>query len=160
LQTKEHQQFRITWQVVVIIVLCLAALALPLGGVIVMLQSLAQSRTSQQTAAGASNGLQSRLEGIADERLAPEGVSAGEARIVLIAEDLGEEKARIDGLLASFGGTSIPRSETETEMRLLIQVPRGRLESFLLACHGKERAAADDSSGSFLEVVIKKGSSE
>ena len=124
-----------------------------------MLQGLAQSRASQGTAPGASEALQSRLEGIVDEQLAPENVPAGEPKIVLIADDLGAEKARIDRVLASFGGNWIPRSESETEVRLLIQVPPERLEGFLLACCGKRLAAGDASRG-LVEVVIRKASSQ
>ena len=124
-----------------------------------MLQGLAQSRASQGTAPGASEALQSTLEGIVDEQLASENVPAGEPKIVLIADDLGGEKARIDRLLASFGGTWIPRSESEMEVRLLIQVPPERLEDFLLACCWKERVAADDAFRGLVEIVIRKASS-
>ncbi|HET9524143.1 MAG TPA: hypothetical protein VFO90_07920 [Terrimicrobiaceae bacterium] len=160
MQTKGHQQFRITWQVIVILFLCLVALALPLGGVILMLQGLAQSRASQGTVPDASGALQSRLEGIVDEQLAPENTPVGEPKIVLFADDLGREKARINTLVASVGGTWIPRSESETEVRLLIQVPPERLEEFLLACCGKERVAVGDASGGLVEVVIRKVSSQ
>ena len=125
-----------------------------------MLQGLAQSRVSQGTAPGASEVLQSTLEGIVDEQLASENLPAGEPKIVLIADDLGGEKARIDRLLASFGGTWIPRSESEMEVRLLIQVPPERLEDFLLACCGKERVAADDAFRGLVEIVIRKASSQ
>ena len=124
-----------------------------------MLQGLAQSRASQGTAPGASEALHSTLEGIVDEQLAPENVPAGEPKIVLIADDLGGEKARIDRLLASFGGTWIPRSESEMEVRLLIQVPPERLEDFLLACCGKERVAVDDAFRGLVEIVIRKARS-
>jgi hypothetical protein len=159
LQTKGQQQFKITWRVIVIIVLCLAALALPLGGVILTLHKLTQSRAPQETASDASEALQSRLEGIVDKRLAPARLPPSEARIELIADDLNGERAYISELLTSYGGSSISRFEGETEIRLLVQVPPERLEDFLAACQGKESGSIGIPPGGFLEVVIKRSKS-
>lgn len=159
MQTKGRQQFRINWQVIVIIAVCLVALALPLGGVILTLHSLTQSRAPQESASGSSEALQSRLEGIVDERLAPEQLPSNEGRIELIADDLRGERARISELLASYGGSSISRFENEAEIRLLVQVPAEGLSDFLAACQGKEVGSVGIPSGGFLEVVIKKSKS-
>jgi hypothetical protein len=160
LQTKGQQQFRITWQVIVMILLTLIALALPLGGVILTLHKLTQSPAPQETASGSSEGLQSRLEGIVDEKLAPARLPPSEARIELITDDLNDERAYVSDLLASYGGSSISRFESEAEIRLLVQVPAEHLEDFLAACQAKESESIGIPSGGFLEVVIKKSKSQ
>jgi hypothetical protein len=67
------------------------------------------------------------------------------------------EKARIEQLLPIYGGSSIPRLESEAEIRLLVQVPADNVDDFLVACcAGKERGAMANPSGGLLEIVIKK----
>jgi hypothetical protein len=97
------------------------------------------------------------LEGIADEKLTPEDLRGSEAKLELIAPELPAEKARIERLLADYGGVAIPRLEDEAEIRLLVQVPEQSVENFLAACgFEKERGLIGDLSGGLFEVVIKK----
>jgi hypothetical protein len=138
------------------------ALALPLAGVILTLQSLTKAEeTSQESESGASEALKDMLEGIADEKLAPEELRGGQATIELRADELNGEKVRIEGLLKSYGGIAIPTLESEAEIRLLVQVPAEHFEDFLVACRdGKERGPGNDRSGGLLEIVIKKTNSQ
>ena len=119
-------------QVWIVLVTMLIALALPLAGVILTLQSLTK-RELQESGPGVSEALQNMLEGIADEKLAPEELRGSEARIELIADELNGEKVRIEGLLKSYGGIAIPTLESEAEIRLLVQIPDKHLEEFLVA---------------------------
>lgn len=147
-------------QVRIVLVTMLIALALPLAGVILTLQSLTK-REPQESGPGVSEALQNMLEGIADEKLAPEELRGSEARIELIADELNGEKARIEGLLKSYGGIAIPTLESEAEIRLLVQIPGEHLEEFLVACRaGKEGGPVNDPSGGLLEVVIKRTNSQ
>jgi hypothetical protein len=101
------------------------------------------------------------LEGIADKKLAPEELLGSETRIELIADELNGEKVRIEGLLKSYGGISIPTLESDVEIRLLVQIPGENLEEFLVACRvAKERGPVGDPSGALLEVVIKRTNSQ
>ena len=101
------------------------------------------------------------LEGIADEKLAPEELRGSGARIELIADELNGEKVRIEGLLKFYGGIAIPTLESEAEIRLLVQIPGEHLEEFLVACRaGKEGGPVNDPSGGLLEVVIKRTNSQ
>ena len=142
----------------------LIALALPLAGVILTLQSFTKAgepQAAQESKPGVSEALENMLEGIADEKLAPEELGGGEARIELIADELNGEKVRIEGLLKSYGGIAIPTLESQAEIRLLVQVPAENFEDFLVACRdGKERGPVRDPSGGLLEVVIKKTNSQ
>ena len=78
-------------QVWIVLVTMLIALALPLAGVILTLESLTK-REPQESGPGVSEALQNMLEGIADEKLAPEELRGSEARIELIADELNGEK--------------------------------------------------------------------
>jgi hypothetical protein len=147
-------------QVWIVLVTMLIALALPLAGVILTLQSLTK-REPQESGPCVSEALQNMLEGIADEKLAPEELRGSEARIELIADELNGEKVRIEGLLKSYGGIAIPTLESEAEIRLLVQIPGEHLEEFLVACRaGKEGGPVNDPSGGLLEVVIKRTNSQ
>jgi hypothetical protein len=162
LQTKGQQQSRINRQVAVMIAVCLIALALPLASVILSLQSFMpkESPAPREAEPEVSVALRSMLEGIAEEKLAPQNLENTEARFELLAMDLQAEKARVEALLGVYDGIAIPRSETQAEIRLLVQVPANRLESFLRACGGtKERGVINELSGGLVEVVIKKVSS-
>ena len=159
MQTKGQQQFRINRQVGVTILICLIALALPLASIIFGLQSLTrkQATSSQSSESELSLPLRSMLEGIADEKLTPEDLQESEARLELIAPELPTERARIEQLLANYGGVAIPRLEDGAEIRLLVQVPEQSVEDFLAACGGgKERGLVGDLSGGLFELVIKK----
>ena len=150
-------------QVWIVLVTMLIALALPLAGVILTLQSFTkrEPQASQESGSGVSEALQNMLEGIADEKLAPEELRGSEARIELIADELNGEKVRIEGLLKSYGGIAIPTLESEAEIRLLVQIPAEHLEEFLVACRaGKEGGPVNDPSGGLLEVVIKRTNSQ
>jgi hypothetical protein len=163
LQTKGEKQFRLNRQVCIVLVTTLIALALPLAGMILTLQSLTkkESQASHDSGSGVSDALQNMLEGIADEKLAPEELRGSEARIELIADELNGEKMRIEELLKSYGGFAIPTFESEVEIRLLVQIPGEHLEEFLVACRtGKEGGPVGDPSGGLLEVVIKKTNSQ
>ena len=150
-------------QVCIVLVTMLIALALPLAGVILTLQSFTKRgpQASQESGSGVSEALQNMLEGIADEKLAPEELRGSEARIELIADELNGEKVRIEGLLKSYGGIAIPTLESEAEIRLLVQIPGEHLEEFLVACRvGKDWGPVNDPSGGLLEVVIKRTNSQ
>ena len=146
------------------LVTTLIALALPLAGVILTLQSLTkagEAQAPQESESGVSDALKSMLEGIADEKLAPEELRNGDARIELTTGELNEERVRIEGLLKSYGGFAIPTLESEAEIRLLVQVPAEHLEEFRVSLRdGKERGPVDDASGGLLKVVIKKTNSQ
>jgi hypothetical protein len=161
LQTEGQKQFRINRQVCIVLVATLIALALPLAGVILTLQSLTkagEAQAPQESESGVSDALKSMLEGIADEKLAPEELRNGDARIELTTGELNGERVRIEGLLKSYGGFAIPTLESEAEIRLLVQVPAEHLEEFLVSLRdGKEKGGAiNDASGGVLKVVIKK----
>jgi hypothetical protein len=150
-------------QVCIVLVTTFIALALPLAGVILTLQSLTkrEPQPSHESGPGVSEALQNMLEGIADKKLAPEELLGSETRIELIADELNGEKVRIEELLKSYGGISIPTLESEVEIRLLVQIPGENLEEFLVACRvGKERGLVGDPSGGLLEVVIKRTNSQ
>lgn len=138
----------------------LIALALPLAGVILTLQSLTrvgEAQAPQESESGVSGALKSMLEGIADEKLAPAELGDGDASIELTTGELLGERARVEGLLKSYGGFAVPTLESEAEIRLLVQVPAEHLEEFLVSLHGgKERGAAHEAFGGLLKVVIKK----
>ena len=139
---------------------CLIALALPLAGVILTLQELARSgepQSSRDAGSGVSEALQGTLEGIADRNLAPEELVGGNVVIELTADELAGERARVEGLLKSYGGIAIPTVESEVEIRLLVSVPAEHLGEFLAACRsGKDGRPAGDPSGGLVEVVIKR----
>ena len=142
---------------------CLIALALPLAGVILTLQTLAkrgESQASQEAGSGVSAALQGTLEGIADRKLAPEELVAGNVVIELTADELSRERARVEGVLKSYGGIAIPTLESEGEIRLLVRVPADHLGEFLAACSRKDGTPVADPSGGLVEVVIKKAHSE
>ena len=147
-----------------VIGVCLIALALPLAGVILTLQKLAKSgepQASQEAGSGVSEALQGTLEGIADRKLAPEDLLGGHAEIELTTGELSGERARIEGLLKSYGGIAIPTLESEAEIRLLVRVPAEHLEEFLAACRpGKDGRTVGDPSGGLVEVVIKRAHSQ
>jgi hypothetical protein len=150
-------------QVCIVLVTMLIALALPLAGVILTLQSFTkrEPQASRESGSGVSEALQNMLEGIADEKLAPEELLGSEFRIEFIADELNGEKARIEGLLKSYGGIAIPTLESEAEIRLLVQIPGEHLEEFLVACRmGREGGPVNDPSGGLLEVVIKRTNSQ
>jgi hypothetical protein len=150
-------------QVCIVLVTTFIALALPLAGVILTLQSLTkrEPQASHESGSGVSEALQNMLEGIADKKLAPEELLGSETRIELVAEELNGEKVRIEELLKSYGGIAIPTLESEAEIRLLVQIPGEHLEEFLVACRvGKEGGPVSDPSGSLLEVVIKRTNSQ
>ena len=150
-------------QVCIVLVMMLIALALPLAGVILTLESFTkrEPQASQESGSGVSQALQNMLEGIADEKLAPEELRGSEARIELIADELNGEKVRIEGLLKFYGGIAIPTLESEAEIRLLVQIPAEHLEEFLVACRvGKDGGPVNDPSGGLLEVVIKRTNSQ
>jgi hypothetical protein len=141
------------------IFICLLALALPLASVILSVQSFTrkESSTPVNSDSEVAQPLRSMLEIIADEKLGPQGLRGGEVTVELVANELKAEKARIEELLAAHGGSSIPRLESEAEIRLLVQVPADKLDDFLIACcAGKERASLANPSGGLLEIVIKK----
>lgn len=150
-------------QVCIVLVTMLIALALPLAGVILTLQSFTkrEPQASRESESGVSEALQNMLEGIADEKLAPEELLGSEFRIEFVADELNGEKARIEGLLKSYGGIAIPTLESEAEIRLLVQIPGEHLEEFLVACRvGREGGPVSDPSGGLLEVVIKRTNSQ
>jgi hypothetical protein len=147
---------RFTWQVGVIIGICLVALALPLAGVILTLHNLTRGGAPQAQEApesSVSGALENVLEGIADKRLAPGELESEGMKIELGAVDVREERARVERLLKSVGGIAIPTAETESEIRLLVRVPKDRLGEFLTACMGEGAAPP---AGDLLEIVIKK----
>jgi hypothetical protein len=164
LQTEGRQQFRINRQVILVIVVCLLALALPLAGVILTLQELTKSgksRASHESGSDVSDALQSRLEGIADRKLVPEEGLGGNFGIELTTGQVRGERERIEGLLKSYGGIAIPTFESETEIRLLVRVPVEHVGEFLASCRpGKEAGVVRDPSGGLLEVVIKRADSQ
>ena len=146
------------------IAVCLIALALPLAGVILTLQRLAKSgepQASHEAGPGVSEALQGTLEGIADRKLAPEELSGGTSEIELTADELSGERARIEGLIKSYGGIAIPTLESEAEIRLLVSIPVEHLGEFLAACRsGKEGGPLRDPAGGLVEVVIKRAHSQ
>ena len=147
---------RITWQVCVIIGVCLIALALPIAGVVLTLQTLTKgdARQSERHPIQALPGLlENVLEGIADEKLAPEELENEEMKIELSALDVQMERERIERILKSVGGISIPTSESQSEIRLLVRVPADRLAEFLDACVGE---GARSPAGDLMEIVIRK----
>lgn len=146
---------RITWQVCVIIGVCLIALALPIAGVVLTLQTLTKgdARQSEEPDPSTSGLLENVLEGIADEKLAPEELENEEMKIELSALDVQMERERIERILKSVGGISIPTSESQSEIRLLVRVPADRLAEFLDACVGE---GARSPAGDLLEIVIRK----
>jgi hypothetical protein len=163
LQTEGKQQFRVNRQVCIVIGVCLIALALPLAGVILTLQELARSgepQSSRDAGSGVSEALQGTLEGIADRKLAPEELVDGNVEIELTADEVSGERARVEGVLKSFGGIAIPTLESQAEVRLLVSVPAEHLEEFIAACSGKDSPPVRDPSGGLVEVVIKKAHSE
>ena len=89
---------RITWQVCVIIGVCLIALALPIAGVVLTLQTLTKgdARQSEEPDPSTSGLLENVLEGIADEKLAPEELENEEMKIELSALDVQKERERIE----------------------------------------------------------------
>jgi hypothetical protein len=147
-----------------VLVIMFIALTLPLAGVILTLQSFTKRekpQASQESESGVSEALQNMLEGIADEKLAPEQLQGSKARIELTADEMNGEKKRIEGLLKSYGGIAIPTVESEAEIRLLVRIPGEHLEEFLVACRdGREGERVSDPSGGLLEVVIKKINSQ
>jgi hypothetical protein len=130
----------------------LAALALPIASIILTLQVLTKRDGEPPTSDG-SVVLEDVLRGIADEKLSPDELKNGEARIELVVFDVSEERGRVEALLKSVGGIAIPTSESESEIRLLVRVPADRLAEFLAACLGE---ASRPSVGDLFEIVIKK----
>jgi hypothetical protein len=99
--------------------------------------------------------LQGTLEGIADRNLAPEELVGGNVVIELTADELAGERARVEGLLKSYGGIAIPTVESEVEIRLLVSVPAEHLGEFLAACRsGKDGRPAGDPSAT-AEVALR-----
>jgi len=146
---------RITWQVCVIIGVCLIALALPIASVILTLQTFTSrgAQQSEESDPSTSGLLENVLEGIADEKLAPEELENEEMKIELSALDVQMERERIERILKSVGGISIPTSESQSEIRLLVRVPADRLAEFLDACVGE---GARSPAGDLMEIVIRK----
>jgi hypothetical protein len=153
LQTEGQKQFRLNRQVLIVLGAMMIALALPLGGVILTLQSIA-GRRAQEPVQNASEGLQTMLEGIADHRLAPPQLSGSAIRIEVAAE-LRPQKERIERLSKSYGGIAVPTSESESEIRLLIRIPDEHLQEFLRAVQNKESKQLLESGG-LLEVVLTR----
>ena len=56
------------------------------------------------------------LEGIADEKLAPEELRNGDARIELTTDELNGEKVRIEGLSSRMGGLLFRRSKARLRL--------------------------------------------
>jgi hypothetical protein len=141
------------------IFVCLLALALPLASVILSVQSFTRKESSRPVNSDSevAQPLRSMLEIIADEKLGPQDLGEDEITIELVANELKAEKARIEQLLPAYGGSSIPRLESEAEIRLLVQVPADNVDAFLVACcAGKERGSPANPSGGLLEIVIKR----
>jgi hypothetical protein len=153
LQTEGQKQFRLNRQVLIVLGAMMIALALPLGGVILTLQSIA-GRRAQEPVQIASEGLQTMLEGIADHRLAPPQLSGSAIRIEVAAEELRPQKERIERLLSPTGGIAVP-TESESEIRLLIRIPDEHLQEFLRAVQNKESKQMLESGG-LLEVVLAR----
>lgn len=157
MQTEGKKQFRLNRQTRTVLAITLVFLALPLGGMILTLQSLTK-REPQESGPGSTEVLQGTLEGIANEKFVPPELRGDEFRIEFIVDELEPEKARIEGLLKSYGGIAIPTKESETEIRLLVQVPVEHLEEFLIACRaGKERGPL---SRGLLEILIRKANQQ
>jgi len=154
LQTEGQKQFRLNRQVLIVLGAMMIALALPLGGVILTLQSIA-GRRAQEPVQNASEGLQTMLEGIADHRLAPPQLSGSAIRIEVAAEELRPQKEWIERLSKSYGGIAVPTSESESEIRLLIRIPDEHLQEFLRAVQNKESKQLLESGG-LLEVVLTR----
>jgi hypothetical protein len=161
LQTERQRQFRITWQLCVVIGVCLIALALPIASVILSLQSIAKGgrQEAQPPESSGSEVLENVLEGIADQRLAPGELNNSDAKIELVAVNVDAEKARIEALLKSINGIAVPTAESEVEVRLLVRVPADRLSDFLAACL-RERARPHVATGDLFEIVIRKTGSQ
>ena len=115
----------------------LIALALPLAGVILTLQSVTkagEAQAPQESESGVSDALKSMLEGIADEKLAPEELRNGDARIELTTDELNGDKVRIEGLLKSYGGVLFRRSKARLRLDSLSKSLRSILRSFWFPC--------------------------
>jgi hypothetical protein len=156
LQTEGRRRFRFTWQLGVIIAVCLIALALPIGSVLVTVHSLTRG-ASQQGAntpeGGGSEALENILKGIADEKLGSPNLETEVMTMELVAADMEKERRRVEELLKSVGGVAIPTGESGSQIRLLARIPEDRLAEFAAACFGERTQAPV---GDLVEIVIRK----
>jgi hypothetical protein len=157
LQTEGQQQFRFTWQLGVMIAVCLIALALPIASVLVTVRSLTRGASQQETNSSEPTGsgaLENVLKGIADEKLGAAGLEMEVATMELIAADLETERRRVEELLNSLGGVAIPTSESPSEIWLLARIPQDQLAEFAAACFGER---TQPPVGDLVQIVIRKG---
>jgi hypothetical protein len=157
LQTEGQQQFRFTWQLGVMIAVCLIALALPIASVLITVHSLTRGASQQGTNSPEPTGsgpLENVLKGIADEKLGAPGLEMEIATMELIAADMEKERGRVEKLLNSLGGVAISTSESGSEIRLLARIPQDRLAEFAVACFGER---TQPPVGDLVQIVIRKG---
>ncbi len=166
----ERGEFQMSWQVAAILALTMIAMAVPLLGVALLARGYFDARSAASSSPGSASvvasppataALTNALERTADQTLGANATAllGLEIKLVLPPDQIAARAARISELGRSAGGSGleIPPAEGESVTRLILHVPKSRMDLLRRAIAGDPvdfSAIPASADGEILQVIL------